>query len=697
MTVRQTIGPWEVLRRLERRGGARPGVAPVRGRSFLVRRRSGGTSARELHVVDPRPSDARTLRRRVERFATLDHSALAQVVDVFVADARVAIVLRHEDGVALDALERSVDRDRHRLSEVAVFYVAARLASALHRAHEPPPDTDAAGEAWIHGVLGRDDVMVAWDGGVRVLGLCPGLDTVRPSTMPATSRFEVAPEVRRGEAATPAADAFSIAAIVNSLLGGPIAIPSVDEMTPPPGDGNDDDGAPLPAAVARALEAALDPEPEARPSCAALERCFSALTSVAEGRAALREHLELHQALSGLWSVASPDPWRAAEEPLPLSKRTNDFGPVLAELEELDAIESRRPPPLPPATMPSASPDSGSTSTPPASQGAPPPAEVPLVVTPDREKFATTLVSASSSPPSAEAPEVHEDEGEGVVGSAAAPADGASVAPAATDEAPPATLRDDVSSPLPPPSSADPGAKEQGARSSEAHDEESPPPPSSSSGTSRWLAPAVLAGAVVGVALWAGNRRTAADVDAAGAKRRVTSATTAPLTPDDGPAGPRTAGASATPLSAAAAVPRTPEPSARTVATAVVPAPSASATAASDPGLDALTPWVADHRASDAARALPYDRGLLLVRSATETGVAVFGKTVGKTNEAAVVPCLPFDADFFPAKSVHVRLTDGDLAWRSEGRSVLVPCRELTVVRVDADAPEPPYTLDHNR
>jgi len=101
-----------------------------------------------------------------------------------------------------------------------------------------------------------------------------------------------------------------------------------------------------------------------------------------------------------------------------------------------------------------------------------------------------------------------------------------------------------------------------------------------------------------------------------------------------------------------------------------------------------MKPWTPSYEASAEAKELPYDRGLLLVRSATDTGVAVYGKLVGRTNAPASVPCRPYNWELRDAKAIHVRLADGPTDWRSEGRTVAVRCRKLTVVRIDADPAE---------
>ena len=311
----ETLGRYAVVRRSGRRDTVPGGVqrpladAPLaRVRSYLVRTRDGeDRQLRQLHLLDPSPHPIEVVRRGVERYRAQRHPALSPVLDCFELDGGLALVFAREEGVALDRLKGYLDRDRERLPDAAVWFLGWQLAGALAVGHLARDDGGGLAPL-VHGALTMQDVLISWDGGVRVEGLCPFLGS--PPGGPgsrdtAPSRAWLAPEVRRGELPSPRSDVYAVALILRALLSGaasPAAGPSAERIASLRPD--------IPADVAEALDRALDePTPRARPSAAELSQRLEGLVRVTEGRRALNDCMELYQALWGLWSVAAPDHW----------------------------------------------------------------------------------------------------------------------------------------------------------------------------------------------------------------------------------------------------------------------------------------------------------------------------------------------------------------------------------------------------
>jgi hypothetical protein len=342
-SARQTYGTYEVVRRL----GSRV-VGAVRVVAFLVRP-AGDSVLSTLYLVAG--DDLARVRGDIERYRALAHPALDPVTDLFEVEHKLAVVFAHESGVRLDRLKGYLDRDRERIVDAAAWYLGAALFGALSEAHLA---RDEAGEIapMVHGSLSLHDVVVSWDGAIRVQGLCPHLGAEssyeRPDEDAGVAQAWLSPDVRAGAAPRPADDTFSAAMVMRSLLTGrPPATPGA-EVAP-----LTELRADLPRDVARALDAVLLCEPsDSPPSSAELARRFEGIARVTQGQRALCECMELYQALWGLWSVAAPEVW-SQEEPVvaPHALEVED-GPaasmrildevtsdVLAEVEELAELD----------------------------------------------------------------------------------------------------------------------------------------------------------------------------------------------------------------------------------------------------------------------------------------------------------------------------------------------------------------------
>jgi hypothetical protein len=81
---------------------------------------------------------------------------------------------------------------------------------------------------------------------------------------------------------------------------------------------------------------------------------------------------------------------------------------------------------------------------------------------------------------------------------------------------------------------------------------------------------------------------------------------------------------------------------------------------------------------------LPEKKGYLLVTTPSPVHVYVQGSQVGKSNESLVVDCGPkfIRLGDPPAVPPPPGAGAGAVRWRSEGRSVVVPCRGTASVAI---------------
>jgi hypothetical protein len=672
---RQTIGDWRVARRLGGRGDL-AALAPRRGRSYLVRRDGGDdTTIYELHCIDPRPEPLATLTAEVGRYAELRHEALPKVVDHFAVGDELAVVIEHAEGVGLDRLKGYLDRDRERLPDAAIWFVGWQAMSALARAHVSRNHRGDLAPI-VHGALSLKDILVTWDGNVMLLGLCPGLHTT-PTDPP--SQSWLSPEVRRGGDPTPHADTYAASLVLRSLLTG----------RPPPSPGASFEPVArlrpeVPADVAEALDRALGRRRGHRkPTCADLAQRFETLVRITEGRRALRDCMELYQALWGLWSVAAPD-LHSLEEPLPLAQKLPGIGPVIREVEELDddRLDAEGPPSSlralgPPSSLgehldgPPSSPrapgaasaasdgavDDGSSSAPGGAEAgeesSPETSRSPggtdggddWVPAPAQAGSATSVARGEKiEVPSDETPR---DQGNG------APGDddgGEAVIEVGEIEELPyeiVSAEDDL-----------PSDDRASHRPAEAVAVGRPEAPASM----RWAVALAVLGAVA-LAVWLSARRPSANAVVDGA-----SATTDAPPSDPAPAPPTVSGAPT------ASSTLTASPGGEGGGSVVPePAPKEPPPPPAPKAVEAV-PRFAPPEVSDVeeASALRHDEGYLVVQSSVDAVVSVQGLSLGRTNERILSRC----------NHRFIRLGEPH-KWLTEGRSVILACGKLTTVRIE--------------
>jgi len=620
-----TIGAYQVACRVEDQASG-----------FLVHR-VGGPDAllHVLHLVAPPDLSLASAAREVERFGALTHPALPRLLEVFEHETQLALVFERTDGLRLDRLKGYLDRDRERLPDAAVWQLGWQGLGALAQAHLARDDQGALAP-FVHGMLSPRDILVTWDGAVMVDGLCPyiqahGSSDQGTESMPAG--IWLAPEVRRGDQATAKSDAYSLAMILRSLLTGrPPQAPGVSIR--PLAVARPD----LPSDVTHALDRALDPAPRLRPSCAELSHRLAGLARMAKAQTALRESMELYQALWGLWSVAAPEVWSQEEPVLPPGAGAPapregggdtpwDSVPARDSTVDLDwdDIENAPRTSRSPGQMKEGATAAGTATEEPASGEAPAP---------------------PSDGDGAAAPASHRGE-HGEPGEAAdpAPADSASE-PERPESTPPAADRGDegreparVSS-SPAPSVPAPWSEAPATATSTS---------APTGGWGRWLVMGLLAVAAA-VAAWHTLRPAPAGTPG-GTEAGRDAGARPPVTGPDVPAAPP---------ATTSAVGEAP--------TVVADGPSAASGTATSPGAFAAVP---------PGKLLSF-QGYLTVRSSAAAEVYVKGVSIGPTNQRNVSHCRQ--------KYVRLGVPPGP-RWLSPGQTVSIPCRGETTVTIEP-APE---------
>jgi serine/threonine protein kinase len=176
-----------------------------------------------------------SLMREVSLVDRVSHPNVVRVYDVIRFEGRVAIVMEYVSGQSLAA----ITRDQGTVTPEDFDAVLTGVAEALDAAH-------AAGV--VHGDVTPGNVLITDEGKVKLcdfgVGRLVGDDPSAPRA--GTPRF-VAPEVLAGADAGPRADVYSLGALTLHMIAGRNA-----------------DVATLPVPFARALEGALEPEPNMR-------------------------------------------------------------------------------------------------------------------------------------------------------------------------------------------------------------------------------------------------------------------------------------------------------------------------------------------------------------------------------------------------------------------------------------------------
>ena len=243
-----------------------------------VRDADGATVA--LKILKAALSEDDTFRQRflheARAAATAHHEHLVPILDAGETDGRSFLAVAYVEGSTLE--ERI--RERGPLPVGDLVRLARELGSALDALHR---------SGLVHRDVKSSNVMLAGDAALLTdFGLAKGpayTVLTRPGQVLGTLEY-LAPELIRGEPATPATDIYALACTVYECAAGrtpfggrslfEVGIAHLDEEPPDPGAGRTD----WPSSLSVALVTALRKDPHDRPSstteyAAMLERTAS--------------------------------------------------------------------------------------------------------------------------------------------------------------------------------------------------------------------------------------------------------------------------------------------------------------------------------------------------------------------------------------------------------------------------------------
>jgi eukaryotic-like serine/threonine-protein kinase len=310
--VPERIGDYTVVKYLGRNGAA----------DVYVARKDGPLGFQRLvslkmvrFAIDDDARFAEELGREAAICSRLNHPAVVRMYDFFEHDRRLVLVLEQVEGASLERLLTNLARRRHQLGDSSIYYIGSQIASALAHAHASV-DEDGHQTPVIHRDIRPDNVLVGWDGQVRLAGFGLGKilgrtpDSVA-GTISGTPGF-MSPEQARGERATVRSDVYGLGALLWSLFA----------HAEPPRDG----GTPqllselrpdLPPEIVGLVHAALEPSADRRKiSCAEIAKWLSTMRPE-QGRDELRRHVVVLRSSRG----AAADPHDPAARARPAARR----------------------------------------------------------------------------------------------------------------------------------------------------------------------------------------------------------------------------------------------------------------------------------------------------------------------------------------------------------------------------------------
>ena len=215
----QRIGGFRVLRRLA--SGATTDVLLARAE---------GTPGPERVValkvlLQPSRSDPAfesLFAREAAAYARLSHPAIVQLYDFFAADGQLVMVLEYIDGLPLHKLRATLSIGGERLEDSAAIFIGSRIFAALAAAHSASDPETGEFSPLIHRDINPSNVLVPWDGRVKVsdfgMGkLANAQGDMRMGFVKGTYGY-AAPEQVRGGAVTVRADVYAATIVLWELL-----------------------------------------------------------------------------------------------------------------------------------------------------------------------------------------------------------------------------------------------------------------------------------------------------------------------------------------------------------------------------------------------------------------------------------------------------------------------------------------------
>ncbi|WP_269749878.1 serine/threonine protein kinase [Polyangium fumosum] len=283
--VPERIGAYKVLRRLSGAGSADVYVGRMEGPMGFSRL---CTLKLVRNTIEGDAHFGEELVREAAICAVLNHPSIQRMFDFFEHDKHLVLVLEHVEGVTLDRLQDVLGRNKSRLDDRTIAFLGRALGGALAHAHAAK-DEEGTPTPVIHRTMHPENVLIGWDGHVRLTGF--GLGKILGRS-PDTVAFVIkgapgfmAPEQARGERVTPKADVYGLAVLLWSLYAG-AKPPEVGTRPMPLAVLRSD----LPKELTSAIDGALEPSPDKRKvSCQDLERVLNKAPGIELGQKDLEE------------------------------------------------------------------------------------------------------------------------------------------------------------------------------------------------------------------------------------------------------------------------------------------------------------------------------------------------------------------------------------------------------------------------
>lgn len=144
--------------------------------------------------------------------ARLSHPAIIRLYELDEQDGSPVLVLEHVDGPSLANLVDALDACAAPLDDLCALYVGYRVFSALAAAHDARDPTTGGRSPVLHGDVAPGNVLVPWDGHVKLADFDLGAGAGE-----GTPGF-AAPERLAGAGATIRSDVYSACALLRELL-----------------------------------------------------------------------------------------------------------------------------------------------------------------------------------------------------------------------------------------------------------------------------------------------------------------------------------------------------------------------------------------------------------------------------------------------------------------------------------------------
>ena len=104
----------------------------------------------------------------VKLYATLSHSALVQIYEVFTHAGAVVVALEHVEGRSLRDFMSDASTFAPQLPDSAAFFAGLRVFGALAAAHGARMPGTMEVTPVVHGAVRPENILVPWDGYVRL-------------------------------------------------------------------------------------------------------------------------------------------------------------------------------------------------------------------------------------------------------------------------------------------------------------------------------------------------------------------------------------------------------------------------------------------------------------------------------------------------------------------------------------------------